>query len=79
MQTSINPGAAIPVVSVKCFWILDGSEKTFFKREIIKSCKGYFVREHNAWCIDNPSEKAVELIRSNGMVLQFRKYKENNL
>lgn len=81
MQNQINPNLnQIAPTTVKCFWVLDATEKAYFKREQIKGCGGYFVREHSAWCIDNPSENARNFLTETcGLVLQFRKYKGNEL
>lgn len=67
------------ILAVKVYWILDGREKVYFQRDVVKKMKGYFVREHNSWCIDNPTPEQLETLRSSGLVIQFRKYKENNL
>ncbi len=75
METNLVTNPATMMPATRIYWIIDGSEKTFFKREVIKTIGAYFVREHNTWCIDNPSDKARELIKVNGLILQFRKYK----
>lgn len=76
MKTNLVTNPATMMLASRCYWILDGSQKAFIRRDVIKALGGYFVREHESWCIDNPDEKARDLIKNNGLILQFRKYKE---
>jgi len=59
---------------LKCFWILDGDNKAFHKREEIKALSGYFDGDHKAWCINSPGPEVVNIIKNNGLVLQFRRF-----
>ena len=63
------------VVATKIYWITDGTNKAYHYRDTIEILGGYFVKEHSAWCIDNPSEQVMDIIKTHGMTTQFRKYK----
>ena len=65
------------VTPIKTYWILDGDSKAYDMREEIKAWAGYFVREHKAWCIDDPCELSRKALTSLGLILQFRRYKES--
>lgn len=69
MQT--NPSPSTPV---KCYWVLDGTSKAYVLREEIKRQGGYFVNDHKAWAINNPSEQAINVLRCSGLIVQFRKF-----
>jgi len=60
---------------VKCFWILDGSEKAYSLRQEIKNHGGYWVEDHRSWCIDDPDESTINVFRMAGLIVQFRKYR----
>jgi len=75
METNLVTNSVNPVPATRVYWILDNHEKAYFKRDVLKTIGAYFVREHSSWCIDNPSEKVRELVKLNGLILQFRKYK----
>lgn len=68
-----TPAQSKPVV--KCFWVLDGTSKTFVLRQEIKNQGGYYLADHKAWCIDNPDERTINVLKSSGLVIQFRKWK----
>jgi hypothetical protein len=71
---------AIQNEPVKCFWILDGFNKSYDQRHTIKSLSGYFDKDHKAWCINSPTPEVVSQIKRNGLVLQFRRFVQiNNL
>lgn len=76
MNLQQNNNAMVPPPSIKVYWILDGDEKAYFKRDIIKLVNGYFVREHSAWCIDNPSPDVIDHLKKHGLVTQFRRFQE---
>jgi len=60
--------------SKKVYWILDGEEKTFMKRDTIKKLGGYFVPDHKAWCIDNPKPETIDFLKVMGLTVQFRRF-----
>lgn len=62
------------VTPSRTYWVLDGTSKSYDLKEEIKSWGGYWVKEHKAWCIDNPDETAIRVLKSAGLQVQFRRY-----
>ena len=70
----MNPNYEDLITPSKTYWIIDGTSKSYDLREEIKAWGGYWVKEHKSWCIDEPCENAMRVLKAAGLILQFRKY-----
>ena len=56
------------------YWVLDHEVKVYDVRDVIKLVGCYFDPTHKAWCVKSPNERAVGIIQSVGLKLQFRRH-----
>lgn len=72
MQTETFEQLMNPVPS---YYIIDGTFKTYDRKNEIKKWAGYWNKEMRCWQIDNPDDQCRRALKNAGLILQFARNK----